>query len=272
MLTFPNAKINIGLFITAKRNDGYHDLETIFYPVVVRDALEIIDTPQANTSIRLTGLPVAGDQQNNLVWKAYTLLQRNFPGKVLSASIHLHKVIPMGAGLGGGSADGAFMLKMLNDHFNLELNTGQLEQYALELGSDCPFFIRNKVAFASGRGEQLEETELDLSDYSIQLIYPDIHISTAMAFAGITPAPASYSLRNISSLPLDKWKEHIRNDFETSLFPKYPLLQHLKEQLYAGGALYASLSGTGSTVYGIFKKGEQAKINSEIPIRQHYLL
>jgi 4-diphosphocytidyl-2-C-methyl-D-erythritol kinase len=272
MLTFPNAKINIGLFITAKRNDGYHDLETIFYPVAVRDALEIIDIPQVNTSIRLTGLPVAGDQQNNLVWKAYTLLQHDFPGKVFPLSIYLHKVIPMGAGLGGGSADGAFMLKMLNNHFNLGLNTDQLEQYALKLGSDCPFFIRNKAAFASGRGEQLEETDLDLSDYSIQLIYPDIHISTAIAFAGITPAPATYSLRNIPTLPLDKWKDHIRNDFETSLFPEYPLLERLKEQLYAGGALYASLSGTGSTVYGIFKKGEQAAISAETAFKQRYLL
>jgi 4-diphosphocytidyl-2-C-methyl-D-erythritol kinase len=263
MLTFPNAKINIGLFITAKRNDGYHNLETIFYPVAVRDALEIVDIPHTNTSIHLTGLPVAGDQQNNLVWKAYTLLQREFPGKIKPLSIHLHKVIPMGAGLGGGSADGAFMLNMLNNHFNLELNTDQLEQYALELGSDCPFFIRNKAAFASGRGEQMEEMGLDLSNYSIQLIYPDIHISTAMAFAGITPAAASYSLQNISSLPLDQWKDHIRNDFETSLFPEYPLLQHLKEELYAGGALYASLSGTGSTVYGIFQKGEQATISSK---------
>jgi 4-diphosphocytidyl-2-C-methyl-D-erythritol kinase len=272
MLTFPNAKINIGLFITAKRHDGYHDLETIFYPVAVRDALEIIDTPQGNASIHLSGLAVAGDQQKNLVWKAYTLLQKDFSEKIKPVSIHLHKVIPMGAGLGGGSADGAFMLKMLNDHFNLGADTNQLEKYALELGSDCPFFIRNKAAFASGRGEQLEETGLDLSDYSIQLIYPDIHISTAMAFAGITPAPATYSLRDISSLPLDTWKDHIRNDFETSLFPQYPLLQDLKEQLYKGGALYASLSGTGSTVYGIFKKGKQAQISSEATFKQHYLL
>jgi 4-diphosphocytidyl-2-C-methyl-D-erythritol kinase len=270
MLTFPNAKINIGLFITAKRKDGYHDLETIFYPVQVKDALEIVDSPGANTSIHLSGLPVAGDQQNNLVWKAYTLLQRDFPQRVGPLSIHLHKVIPMGAGLGGGSADGAFMLKMLNDRFNLGMDLNELEQYALELGSDCPFFIRNKAAFASGRGEQLEETALDLSDYSIQLIYPDIHISTALAFSGITPAPASYSLRNISSLPLDKWKDHIRNDFEVSLFPEYPVLQKMKEQLYVGGALYASLSGTGSTVYGIFKKGERAEINSEISFKQHY--
>lgn len=272
MLTFPNAKINIGLFITAKRNDGYHDLETIFYPVTVKDALEIVDMPQANTSIYLTGLPVAGDQQKNLVWKAYTLLQRDFPEKVGSISIRLHKVIPMGAGLGGGSADGAFMLKMLNDHFKLGADTTQLEKYALELGSDCPFFIKNKAAFASGRGEQLEEIELDLSDYSIQLIYPDIHISTALAFAGITPAPATYPLRSIASLPLEKWKDHIRNDFETSLFPEYPMLRDIKEQLYSQGALYAALSGTGSTVYGIFKKGERAKINSETSVKQHYLL
>lgn len=272
MLTFPNAKINIGLFIIAKRKDGYHDLETIFYPVAVKDALEIVDSPRANTSIHVSGLPVAGEQQNNLVYKAYTLLQRDFPKRVGPLSIYLHKVIPMGAGLGGGSADGAYMLKMLNDHFQLGMSLDQLEQYALELGSDCPFFIRNRAAFASGRGEQLEETALDLSAYSIQLIYPDIHINTAMAFSGITPAPAPYSLRGISSLPLDKWKDYIRNDFEVSLFPEYPVLENLKEQLYRDGCLYAALSGTGSTVYGIFKKGERADIHSETGFKQHYLL
>jgi 4-diphosphocytidyl-2-C-methyl-D-erythritol kinase len=272
MLTFPNAKINIGLSITARRADGYHDLETIFYPVAVRDALEIIDTQEKQPSLHVSGLPVAGDPDKNLALKAYHLLLADFPEKVKPLSIHLHKLIPMGAGLGGGSADGAFMLSMMNEYFNLDLPLYTLEQYALQLGSDCPFFIRNKPVFASGRGEQLEELTLDLSEYSIQFIFPELHISTAIAFSGITPAPAPYPLRNIVSLPVLEWKHKVINDFEQSLFPKYPMLAQAKDQLYAGGALYASLSGTGSTVYGIFKKGERAEVSIDGPFSQQYLV
>lgn len=272
MLTFPNAKINIGLSITTRRADGYHNLETIFYPVAVRDALEIIDAADNQTSLHVTGLTVAGDPDKNLAWKAYNLLLSDFPEKVKPLSIHLHKLIPMGAGLGGGSADGAVMLSMMNEYFSLGLTTNILEQYALQLGSDCPFFICNKPAFASGRGEQLEEISLDLSDYSFQFIFPELHISTALAFSGITPAQAPYPLRNIVSLPISEWKLKIINDFEESLFPKYPVLAQAKDQLYAGGALYASLSGTGSTVYGIFKKGARAEVNIDAPFGQYYLL
>lgn len=271
MLSFPNAKINIGLSITGKRADGFHDLETIFYPVAWKDALEIITENQEVSSIHLSGLPVAGNPEKNLTWKAYTLLQQDFPEKIPSLAIYLHKVIPMGAGLGGGSADGAFLLCMLNEQFQLGLTTAVLEQYALQLGSDCPFFVRNKPAFASGRGEQLEAITLDLSACSIQLIYPDIHISTAHAFSGIRPKPAEYPLKQIAGLPLPVWKDKIVNDFEHSLFPVYPELKNIKDQLYAGGALYASLSGTGSTVYGLFSKGERASIVSATPFREHYI-
>jgi 4-diphosphocytidyl-2-C-methyl-D-erythritol kinase len=272
MLTFPNGKINIGLSVTEKRADGYHDLETIFYPVAVKDALEIIDAKENESSLHLSGLSVAGEPDNNLAWKAFQLLLKHFPEKVKPLSIYLHKVIPMGAGLGGGSADGAFMLNMLNEYFHLGLSTASLETYALQLGSDCPFFIRNKTAFAKGRGELLEDIELDLSGYSLQLIYPELHISTAVAFAGIIPKPAAFLLKDITSLPIMEWRDIIKNDFEETLFPKYPVLQQVKEQLYAGDALYASLSGTGSTVYGIFQKGVQATVSIDNPLTQQYIL
>lgn len=259
MLCFPNAKINIGLSITEKRPDGYHNLETVFYPVSIRDALEIIPSASAS-NIYLSGLEVSGDSNNNLVWKAFELLQQDFPSLVNPLEIHLHKAIPMGAGLGGGSADGAFMLSMLNDFFDLQLSQSQLEGYALQLGSDCPFFIPNKPIFATGRGEVMEAIDLDLSKYSIQLICPKIHISTAAAFKGIKPGHVSFSLKELSNLAIEEWKHHVYNDFEKSLFPLYPVLEQIKNQLYEHGAIYASLSGTGATVYGIFQKPGKAQI------------
>lgn len=263
MLRFPNAKINIGLSVTGKRADGYHNLETVFYPVAVKDALEIIPAPE--TAMQLTGLPVAGSQDNNLVWKAYNLLLHHFPEKVRPLDIHLHKVIPMGAGLGGGSADGAFMLSMLNDLFDLGLTADTLGRYALELGSDCPFFIRNSPAFATGRGEVMSPVALDLSQYTLQLVCPELHISTAKAFAGITPKPAPFPLETLGQLPIEAWKDSVVNDFEASLFPHYPILAHIKAALYSQGAHYASLSGTGATVYGIFDKGRSAAIEPDLP-------
>lgn len=258
MLRFPNAKINIGLFITEKRTDGYHNLETVFYPVKVKDALEIISSDE--TGMHLSGLAVEGASGNNLVWKAYKLLQKDFPKLVNPLDIYLHKAIPMGAGLGGGSADGAFMLLMLNDFFGLNIPPDTLESYALQLGSDCPFFIRNKPVFAGGRGEIMKEIQLNLDDYSIQLICPDLHMSTADAFKGIVPQAASFNLNEIGTLNIKDWKNYIHNDFEKTLFPHYPTLLQIKNQLYEQGAIYASLSGTGSTVYGIFEKGKKAEI------------
>jgi 4-diphosphocytidyl-2-C-methyl-D-erythritol kinase len=265
MLRFPNAKINIGLFITEKRADGYHNLETVFYPVKPADALELIDHDAQTTTIKLSGLEVAGNNEDNLVWKAWQLLQRDFPSQVRPLHIFLHKVIPMGAGMGGGSSDGAFLLCMLNDHFRLGLSTGKLEAYALQLGSDCPFFIRNQPAFAAGRGELLEPLHLDLSDYTLQIICPQIHVSTAAAFKGIKPARPPFNLKEINSLPVSDWKQHIRNDFEDSVFQLHPVLQEIKESLYAQGALYASMSGTGAALYGIFKKGTQATVQAPVP-------
>jgi 4-diphosphocytidyl-2-C-methyl-D-erythritol kinase len=253
MLLFPNAKINIGLSVTEKRNDGFHNLETVFYPVPLKDALEII--PHAETNMHISGLAVAGNSTHNLVWKAHALLQQLYPNKVGQFNIYLHKRIPMGAGLGGGSSDASFMLRMLNEACELNLSITTLQALALQLGSDCPFFIENTVAFASGRGEKLEPIELDLSAYNIVLVCPTLHISTAQAFAGIKPTAAIFDLRKLQQLPIQNWKDRVVNDFENSLFSIFPDLASIKQQLYHQGALYASLSGTGSTVYGIFPRG-----------------
>ncbi len=255
MIVFPNAKINIGLFITEKRADGYHNLETIFYPVTTsKDVLEIIECNDAESLLNTSGLSIAGDDQNNLVWRAYHLLKNKFPTKVKALEIHLHKSIPMGGGLGGGSSNGAFMLRLMNDFFQLELNTQQLIDFAASLGSDCPFFINNKPCFATGRGEQMTPINLDLSAYEIKLATSSIHCSTAEAFKGITPQKPSFDLQQLSQLPIENWKDVVYNDFEKNIFKLYPELQKTKNDFYEAGAVYAAMTGTGSTIYGIFKK------------------
>ena len=263
MLCFPNCKINIGLYVTGRRPDGYHDIETIFYPIILKDALEIVPADKA-AEIFLSGKAIHGDNKDNLVWKAYELMREHFPSQVNPLNTYLHKAIPMGAGLGGGSADGACMLRLINDFFYLHLSDEQLISLALQLGSDCPFFIYNTPQFARGRGEIMESVSLNLSHYSIQLICPEVHISTAKAFEMLTSKPASFDLKNISSLAVETWKENISNDFEKPVFQMYPQLKDIKEQLYNQGALYASMSGSGSAIYGIFPKGQHATIRSEL--------
>ena len=260
MISFPNCKINIGLYITNRRDDGYHDLETVFYPVSLNDVLEI--TPANATNLFITGKEVAGNTTDNLVWKAWQLLQHKYPTQVPAFDIWMIKTIPMGAGLGGGSADAAFMLKLINDYCKLNLNKEELSALALELGSDCPFFIYNTPHYASGRGEQMHPIELDLSAYSIQLICPDIHISTAKAFQMIIPAAAPFNLRKLKEMPIELWKEYISNDFEIPMYEMHPELEGITEQLYNQGAIYAAMSGSGSTMYGIFEKGKRAEISS----------
>ncbi|MBA3828364.1 MAG: 4-(cytidine 5'-diphospho)-2-C-methyl-D-erythritol kinase [Taibaiella sp.] len=269
MIRFPNCKINIGLYVTNVRSDGYHDIETVFYPVPLRDGLEIV--PAGKTELQLYGRQMPGEQNTNLVWKAYELLQGLYPDKVKPVAIHLLKNIPMGAGMGGGSADGAFMLQLLTDYFELGVSNKELEGLALQLGSDCPFFINNKPAYARGRGEVLEPIELDLSAYSIQLVCPNVHVSTADAFKTITPKAAPINSKEIAMIPVREWKDRISNDFEKPVFAKHPELKEIKEQLYAGGALYAAMSGSGSTVYGVFEKGVRAEINTVISLDEYYL-
>jgi len=255
MLVFPNCKINLGLQILGKRDDGFHNLETVFYPVPFKDALELIPNTNTETEFTGTGLVIDGKAEDNLCVKAYHLLKKDFP-QLPAVKIHLHKAIPMGAGLGGGSADAAFMLKLLNERFQLNLSTAQLINYALQLGSDAPFFIINKPCFASGRGEVLEEIAVDLSMYKIVLINPGIHINTGLAFSQLLqgsggPEPSD-RLKEIIHQPIETWKDHLKNDFENPVFEAHPEIQMIKDTLYGQGAIYTAMSGSGSTVYGIF--------------------
>lgn len=268
MLCFPNCKINLGLYITNKRPDGYHDLETVFYPVPVKDALEVV--PAQETKLHMNGKVVAGNGQDNLVWKAYSLLRQQYP-QMPPLDIYLHKAIPMGAGMGGGSADGAFMLQLLNDYCQLGLDKAQLAEYALQLGSDCPFFIYNTPQFAQGRGEQMQPVSIDLSAYSIQLICPQVHISTAQAFSMISPKAAPFDLRKLPELPVGEWKKRISNDFEQPIFEQHPVLSSIKQQLYDQGAIYAAMSGSGSAIFGIFEKGKKAEVRVDVTFEEHYI-
>jgi 4-diphosphocytidyl-2-C-methyl-D-erythritol kinase len=251
MICFPNAKINIGLNIVEKRNDCFHNIESVFYPVNWKDALEVID----NKSFKLetSGLEIEGNATNNLVYKAFELL-KPFIYEDSKPHFHLHKVIPMGAGLGGGSADGAFALKLLNDFYRLELNNDKLESLAAQLGSDCPFFIENKPVFSYDRGIKFKTIDLDLSLYYIVLVNPNIHIGTAEAYGLISPKKPSVSLIESIKSPIENWKDTIVNDFEAPLMLKYPKMASIKKELYQKGALYASMTGSGSTLYGIFKE------------------
>lgn len=259
MIAFPNCKINIGLNVISKRGDNYHNLETVFYPLNFCDILEIVSTTGSN-EFTITGLPVS--DQNNLCVKAYDLIKKDFP-KLPFIKMHLHKTIPVGAGMGGGSSDAAFTLKILNEKFLLGLSIDELENYALQLGSDCPFFLRNKTCFAAGRGDQLEQISLNLTSYKILLVNPRIHIDTSWAFSKIRPVAPQTSVKKIISQPIEMWKHNLKNDFEIPVFETYPELKKIKDILYEKGALYASLSGTGSTVYGIFNKA--SSLNADFP-------
>lgn len=253
MIVFPNAKINLGLHVVRKRPDGYHDLETIFYPVPINDVLEVISLPSGQPPVQfhLSGQVDAGPDSDNICLKAWQLLKKDFPA-LPSLSIHLHKAIPTGAGLGGGSADGAFTLSLLNDKYQLGIPTEKLLDYALQLGSDCPFFIRNKPCYATGRGEIMESLSFSLKGYHLVLINPGIKVSTADAFSKLQPQTPSKDLRAIIQQPVNTWKDDLVNDFEKTVFEAYPAIGAIKTQLYESGAVYASMSGSGSTVYGLF--------------------
>ena len=253
MLFFPNCKINLGLNILRKRPDGYHDLETVFYPLPLKDALELLPTSNTEPTFQSYGQPIPGDPTDNLCLKAWRLIRQDFPD-LPAVNIHLYKNIPTGAGLGGGSADGARTLTGLNQLFNLRLSIKQFLQYAALLGSDCPFFILNTPCLGQGRGDQLQPISLDLSGYTIALVDPGIHISTAQAFALATPHETTSSLPAIVSQPIDTWTGSLINDFEAPLLSLHPELKKINETLYTHGALYASLTGSGSSFFGIFQK------------------
>lgn len=254
MITFPNAKINLGLNIVEKRPDGYHNLETIFYPINLQDALEVTrrENNDKEYTLHISGSPLEGEPEDNLVVKAYKLLKKDYPG-LLPVDIHMYKHIPAGAGLGGGSSDAACMIKLLNDKFSLGLSTERMEEYAVKLGADCAFFIRNKPVFATGIGNLFEPVELSLKGYHIILIKPDIFVFTRDAFAEIKPVRPAASLKEIVKQPMETWKHSMKNDFEDSVFKKFPEIAAIKDELYDLGAVYAAMSGSGSSVYGIFK-------------------
>ncbi|MGW8122063.1 4-(cytidine 5'-diphospho)-2-C-methyl-D-erythritol kinase [Roseivirga echinicomitans] len=258
MITFPNAKINLGLSITGKLHTGYHSIESCLYPIPWCDVLEFV--PGKKISFSSSGIPIPGNEKDNLILKAYKLLRKDFALPELN--IHLHKIIPMGAGLGGGSADAAFMLQMLNSEFQLFLDDSVLEDYAAELGSDCPFFIQNKPSIATGTGTELELFDLDLSGLWMLLVKPEIHISTQEAYANVVPKPNEVDLKLVlATNDFALWREKLVNDFEASIFPNHPVLEEIKNTLYQNGAVYAAMSGSGASLFGLY--AEKPNITSE---------
>ena len=257
MICFPNAKINLGLNIVSRRPDGYHNLETIFYPIELKDGLEIIPNECKSTSnayrLYQTGIHIKGNDSNNLVIKALELIKRNTDKEVPNIDIHLLKKIPSEAGLGGGSSNAAFMLKLLNESFSLGFTADKLIKLASQIGADCPFFIYNQPAFATGIGENLEPININLDDKYLVVVKPNISVSTKDAFSMITPKQPDISLKVIVKSPVTEWKELMKNDFELPIFKKYPEICNIKQQLYDNGAVYAAMSGSGSSVFGIFE-------------------
>ncbi|RYY40521.1 MAG: 4-(cytidine 5'-diphospho)-2-C-methyl-D-erythritol kinase [Chitinophagaceae bacterium] len=267
MLLFPNCKINLGLQIRRKRSDGFHDLETVFYPVAVQDALEATQREgKGELQFTSSGNTVTRIPEQNICVKAYRLLQERFPD-LPSVQMHLHKVIPSGAGLGGGSADGAYALLLLNQKMGLGLSTGDLAEMALQLGSDCPFFIYNTPSFAGGRGELLEPIPVDLSGHQLLLVHPGIHVPTAEAFRHVAPNDDRPSVKELIALPVAQWQASLQNDFESPVFRAYPRIAALKERIRSLGAIYTAMSGSGSSLFGIFEKDRISAVPAGLPQR-----
>ncbi|MBC35218.1 MAG: 4-(cytidine 5'-diphospho)-2-C-methyl-D-erythritol kinase [Bacteroidetes bacterium] len=250
MIIFPNAKINLGLSVTEKRPDGFHNIETVFYPVPLRDILEIVPAKNKSIQFKSTGLKIPGNQENNLVLKACKALQQDF--QLPGMNIHLHKVIPMGAGLGGGSSNAAFAIKLVDKIFELNLSEEQMIKYAMPIGADCSFFIKNKAVFASQKGDVFEDIDLDLLGKYILIVKPNLHINTAEAYSGVTPFPKLISIKELIQNDLSDWNEVLKNDFEKSIFLKHPEIGQIKDSLLDLGAVYAAMSGSGSALFGIF--------------------
>ncbi|MEJ7780357.1 MAG: 4-(cytidine 5'-diphospho)-2-C-methyl-D-erythritol kinase [Daejeonella sp.] len=249
MILFPNAKINIGLNIVKRRGDGYHDLETVFYPIKIKDVLEVVEARELSFSS--SGLAVPGRPADNICLKAFALLSRDM--RLPMVKIHLHKNIPIGAGLGGGSSDASFFMKLMNEKFALGLTHERMEEYASQLGADCVFFIQNEPVFASEKGDKFEKIQLNLSKCFIVLVMPDVHVPTSQAFKDINPVPSVKSLKDLVKSDITNWKGSITNDFESGIIKRYPSIGYIKDSLYNSGAIYASMSGSGSSVYGIFE-------------------
>lgn len=250
MIVFPNAKINLGLRIISKRHDGYHDLESYMVPIGLTDVLEIVPS-ENGFSFSSSGLSIDGDEDQNLCVKAFRLLQRTYD--IPDVNIHLHKLIPMGSGLGGGSSDGAFTLSLLRKLFNLKFCNAELETLAAMLGSDCPFFIVNKAQLISGKGTPTHKF-IRLPSYHVVVVIPPVSVSTSWAYSQIKPSGIPMPTADVLLDNVDKWPELLFNDFEEPIFNQYPILAEVKQKLYNEGAFYASMSGSGSAVYGLFKE------------------
>ncbi len=255
MLVFPNSKINLGLNITQKRADGFHNIETVFYPVSWHDGLEIIENQGSKElfTFSQSGILIEGKKEDNLIYKAWQLLSEIKP--IPAIKVHLHKNIPMGAGLGGGSSDAAFFIELIDQKFEFNLSYGHKSALAVKLGSDCSFFIKNSPVLATGRGDSFTDIKVDLGEYYILIVYPGIHSNTKDAYSNCIPKQPDKDLRSvIEKVPVDEWKNNLKNDFEDTVFIKYPQIKELKDILYRSGAIYASMSGSGSSVFGIFDK------------------
>lgn len=260
MIVFPQAKINLGLNVIQKRDDGFHNIETVFYPIELTDILEFVETEKEGVNFSNSGIEI-GDNPNNLCVKAYRLLQKLFD--LPSIEIHLNKIIPIGAGLGGGSADGAFMMKALNEYFKLGLSLDQMAELVVQLGSDCPFFIYNEPLFAEGKGEVFSKADLDLKGWHMVLVYPNLFVPTADAYRGMVPAIPENRVLDVVKKPVELWKGLLKNDFEVTIFKKYPEIAKVKQLLYDNGAAYAAMSGSGSSVFGLYKEKPNIKAFDE---------
>lgn len=262
MVVYPNAKINLGLNVVRKRTDGFHELETVFYPIPLKDVLELVPNRENKLRFSSSGIDIPKGDGKNLVEKAFDLLKADF--NIPFIDIHLHKVIPIGAGLGGGSADASFTLKALNELFELQLTDSELEIYAAKLGSDCPFFIKNKPVYATAKGDVFHEFDFSLKRKKMVLIYPNVHVSTAVAYSGIVPKSSNEDIRQTLKTNINTWQNKLNNDFEPSVFLKYPILELYKNNFYKKGAEYACMSGSGSSVFGIFPSDVILDFPSEV--------
>jgi 4-diphosphocytidyl-2-C-methyl-D-erythritol kinase len=261
MVVFPNAKINIGLNVIEKRLDGYHNLETVFFPIPLKDILELEINNLNETRFTCSGIDIPNDGKDNLVVRTFKKIQDKF--NLPHVDIHLHKNIPTGAGLGGGSADAAFMIKLCEQYFGLNYTNNYAFDLAKSIGADCPFFLYNKACFAQGIGDEISPISLNLKGYFLVLIYPDIHVSTALAYQGVVPQKKGVSLPLELSKDILQWKNVVVNDFEKSVFNEFPAIEDVKKMLYKQGALYASMSGSGATVFGIFDQEPKVQTNHQ---------
>jgi len=251
MISFPGCKINIGLWVTSKRQDGFHNLETFFYPVELEDMLEIVEIAGNSCRLDISGVQISGTLDSNICIKAYLMMKRDF--ELPSFHIHLHKKIPVGAGLGGGSSNGAAMVKMIDEYCGLNLSDDRKYHYLRNLGSDCSFFLKNKPVLAFGKGDEFKDCDIDLSRYFLVIVKPEFSVSTAEAYRGIKPEKREESLEEIVKMPPARWRELLDNQFERQIFIDHPELKNIKEKIYSAGAVYASMSGSGSAVFGLYE-------------------